>query len=102
MVFAQSWCVIAAQVACLQRSAVHHDGMLYGDMIIAHALIEELGSRRAEAFLSLLEQPHPPLAQVDAAALQRFIERVEEQFGGGSRVADQFRRLHHPDTDGCP
>lgn len=81
---------------------MHHDGMLYGDMIIAHTLIEELGSRRAEAFLALLEQPHPPLSQVDSDALQRFIARVEEQFGNGSQVAEQFRRLSPPEGDGCP
>ena len=69
----------------------HHDGVLFGEMIIAHSLIEELGDGRTRTFLALLECPDLELAHADWEALDRFVTRLSEQLGPDCRAVSQLR-----------
>ena len=71
-------------------------------MLIAHSLIEELGSRRATTFLAGLEMPDLQLAPHDRQALTRFLERVAEHYGPEHETIVQLRRLNPDRSDGCP
>ena len=79
----------------------HHDGVLFGEMIIAHSLIEELGDRRTRTFLALLECPDLELAHADREALDRFVTRLSEQLGADCMAVSQLRSFRK-DSPPCP
>lgn len=70
-------------------------------MVIAHSLIEELGPRRTTSFLVLLEHPELELPPSDQEALERFTERLAEQFGPECRAVRQLRSALR-DRGPCP
>lgn len=80
---------------------LHHGVVLYGDMVIAHSLVEELGSRRTNSILVLLEHPELELAPSDQEALERFIERLSEQYGPENGAVRQLRSVLR-DRGPCP
>lgn len=79
----------------------HNEHVLFGDMVVAHSLLEELGSRRTSTFLVLLETPELELAPQDRAALSDFIDRLAEQFGPEHAAVKQLQEVAPAKVD-CP
>lgn len=67
--------------------------MLFGDLVIAHSLIEELGPRRTDTMLALLEFPDLPLSRSDQEAFTQFLGKLQDQFGDTHDVLSQLRAV---------
>ncbi len=79
-----------------------NDGhVLFGDMVIAHSLLEELGERRTTFILAMLENPELELAPSDKAAFSRFLQRLEDHYGRDMPACRQLRVISG-DAAECP
>ena len=70
-------------------------------MIIAHSLVEELGARRTNTILAMLENPELELAPADQAAFRRFLERLADNYGQEAPEVRQLLAIR-PDKPECP
>jgi len=79
----------------------HDCGVLFGDMVITHTLVSELGERRVNTLLAMLENPDLQLTPSDRHAFEQFLARLESHFGSELPAVRQLRVLSGP-ADGCP
>lgn len=96
------FCLAFAPAVCADCPVIlHHECVLFGDLVIAHSLIEELGDRRTKTFLALLECPELELAPADREAYGRFVQRLSEQFGPDCQVVTQLESVDRANPS-CP